>query len=104
VGVLEWGDDVDAGARAERVRIGHLQHDRRLGRLVLGDLRDEQVGTGTVAELAGVVVGLELQGEAQRLEELGCLAPVVGRQVNGFDALGRHIRSPSQTMAAAVHR
>jgi hypothetical protein len=58
MGVLERCYHIDHGVRAIRISIGHLQNDVHLGLLVLGDLRNEKVGTGTVAELTGIMVGL----------------------------------------------
>lgn len=74
VGVLERCDHLDCGIGTEPVCVGHLQHDLHPGLTVLGDFGDEHVGTLAVAKLAGVVVGRELQFEAQCLEELRGLA------------------------------
>jgi hypothetical protein len=100
VGVLEGGDDLDGGAGAEPVRVGRLEHEPDPGLPVCGDFGDEHVRAVPVAELAGIMAGIELQLEAESLEELRRLAPVVSLQEHGLDSLGAHVRSLSQTTAA----
>src|SRR5689334_7892777 len=100
VGVLERGDDLDGGTGADPVRFCRLEHEPYPGLLVRGDLGDEDVRAVAVAELAGVMAGVELELIAELGEELGRLAPVVRLQEHGLDALGAHVSSPLQLVAA----
>jgi hypothetical protein len=83
VGVLQRCDHLEDGVRSEC--IGHLQDDLHVRLLSLWDLGDEHVGAVAVAQLSRVVVGRELQLEAQRLQELGGFAPVVGLREHRLD-------------------
>jgi hypothetical protein len=102
MGVLPSADDLDGGIELERVGIGHRQHDVPSSWLGLGDLGDEQGRAVTATELPGVVVRRELDFVAQSLKEPGRLAPVVGLQEHGLDALGRHSTLLRRLLAVGV--